>query len=208
MYNMKRRIMIILLILTLLSLYYVSASEVSFLGTAPITKVSETGLAIDAISNSTSSFVFDSNELYIEIFYRKCNVEGFDWGFTLAPMKISDFPGSPNFLYDIKSRILKGSGAIPTITIGVNILRIVGIPDNLQAIFVDQGRIGLSWETHDYSGREGQIVKRNVFFIGATVQSGTSTLGNRFYAGAKFDRMGFTVIFENGLNTVGLSYSF
>lgn len=188
------------------------ASEVSLLGTSPITKESESGIALNMVNASTGSFTFDSDNIQLEVFYRRCDVESFDWGFTLAPMPLSALPGAPDFLFDLKARIFKGANIIPSFSLGVNMIRITNLDFsnfNPSFRFLDEGRVGLSWEFINYGGEKGQQrIKRNLIYAGVNLTPGGTQLGNRYFAGAKFGNLNLTMVIVNEIHSIGLSYGF
>lgn len=189
------------------------ASELSFQGTAPLYDKSTIGFG--ALSVAGSSGTLDTENLSIEFFWRGQIVEALDWGISLSPMTSKGFPGTPDVLFDTKTRLLKGSGIIPTLTLGVNLVRFAALdPANLKITptFMDEGRLGFSWEyvtvNLDSQGRPTGEMKRNHIYAGVNIAPGSSTFGSRLYAGWQLSNLNIMAILENQTNSFGISYSF
>jgi hypothetical protein len=192
---------------------YLGASELSFQGTAPLTDKSTLGFGV--FFGPGLSGAMDTNNTSLEFFYRSSIVDALDWGLSLSPMSSSGFPGTPDLLFDSKTRLFKGAGFFPSLIIGVNLVRFAAIdPSNLQLspTFLDQGRLGLSWEyttvKTDSEGRPSGEIKRNNIYLGVGIVPGGSSLGSSYYLGFKFSSLNLMVIYDGQLSSAGVSYSF
>ena len=150
------------------------------------------------------------------LFYRKSIVDSLDWGISIAPMSSSNFPSMrPDITFDLKARLLKGNGIIPTLTLGVNMLKIANFdtanPD-ITPIFLDAGRLGLSWEfitCKEYDEMRGCLsTRRNYIYLGADVVPGSSDIGDKLFAGIKFGSLNFMVKLTGELSSLGIAYCF
>ena len=190
------------------------ASELSFQGTAPLSANDSTmGLGIfcgpgpdGAINTSTQT---------IEIFWRNSIADALDWGITLAPMSATGFPGTPDLVFDTKTRLIKGSGIFPSLTIGVNLIKFEALDTtNLEfhPVYLDAGRLGLSWKYStvgtDSDGRPQGEVNTNSVYAGVNITPGSSALGTRYYIGWKLGSLNIMMIYTDKVNSAGISYGF
>ena len=190
-----------------------SASELSLQGTAPLVENSTLGFGVFFGSDLTGAM--DTENMSVEFFWRSKIVDALDWGISVAPMTTDNFPGTPDINFDTKTRLFKGSGFLPSLIIGVNLIKFTAVDPsdlNLSATLLDEGRAGLSWEyttvKTDSEGRAYGEVKRNNIYLGVDVTPGGSNLGNRYYIGVKFSSLNLMVIYTDQLNSAGISYCF
>jgi hypothetical protein len=213
--TMKKTILLMLLAAIISSPAY--ASELVFSGVCPVPGAYEWGLGGGISKNPPVTGNLDSSTFRLELFYRKFIEDSLDWGFSLSPIDLANFPGTLNFIFDLKCRLLKeSSGVIPNIVLGVNMvnttLNLGGNNANVQFSFLDSGRLGFSWTFEQYEyyqdtkHRSSGPGKRTEFYVGTYIVNQAINTSN-IYFGVKKGSLNFLVNTGNGgINFIGLSF--
>jgi len=147
------------------------ASELIFSGASTVGGAYEYGLGIGV---PAAGGTVSTDNIQFEGFYRKYVEETMDWGFSLSPIDLSDFPGTINFLFDMKMKLLKESSLIPNIVLGVNMVRTQMTTSGNTTVsfsFLDEGRIGFSKTFESYKPEKNSrvTIKKTEVYLGTFI---------------------------------------